>query len=420
MHLNNLLDRLIELAHESPEFRHRARYLDSLVRLGIDDEGFLLRFRGGHLIDWVSDRTVGARWDYEISGPRADWERMWKGEIDLTQAIIPVFGSTVIRGDLVLYASQAEAIIHLLRLLPVAASKLGVDVAQPRPPAPEAGPEIWRTSAEVVGRYVEVNGVRTYYESIGERDGPVAFIGVHTAGRDCRQWQRMGAALSTAGRFYSFDLPGHAKSWPVPTAPGCLTTMAEMSAFTWSLRSALGIDIPTVFLGCSMAGNLALQVAADFPDDVAATISMQGADHTPTQPEEALALMDHPQVNPSWAMVERTAALIGDRTPRPVREYLMWEARNYSSVSIQADLRAYGSFDNRPRAGDIRCPVLFIRGSADWIVGENMVYESAARLTNSPAVEVDMPDGVGHFAHVEQPQESAERVLSFLREHGVL
>jgi pimeloyl-ACP methyl ester carboxylesterase len=386
----------------------------------MDAEGFVLRFSGGKLLDFVDDSDPSVRWDYEIVGPRADWERIWRGDMDLTKAFLPIFGSVVVRGDRVRFAGEIETAAWLTRLMRVAAAQLGWETAPPPPPPEELpGSFAWETEHEVVGRYVTVNGVRTYCEIQGD-EGPVTFMALHTAGRDCRQWQQMGDVLAKAGRFIAFDLPGHSKSWPVRTGEGCLTTMDEISAFTWALRSALGITGPTVVLGCSIGGNLVFQLAADYANDVVAMVSMQGAVHSPSMPDTVLALMKHPRVNPGNHHTARTMALTGYRTPREIRRYLQWEAANYSSVSSYADLRAYAKFDFRERAKEIRCPALLIRGTGDWIVSEEMVREAASKLVNAAAVQVEMRPGVGHYAHVEQPVEHGELVLNFLRKHSIV
>lgn len=414
-----VLDELIAVCAEDDEFVRRAKFVEGAVRFGIGDEGFLLRFFGGRLVEIRPDSDQTVQWDYEVVGPRVDWERMWTGEIDLTQALVPQFGSTQVRGNRVKYASDVEAIVHITRVLRVAAERAGAQVLPPRPPAPHAPPDAWQTTNEVVGRYVKVDGARTYYESVGEADGPITFLAVHTAGRDCRQWQQIGDVLCQAGRFISFDLPGHSKSWPLP-GNRVLQSMGEMSDFTWKLRQALGIDQPTVVMGCSVGGNLVFQLAGDHPDDVAAMISLQGADYSPTQPAAARALMDHPQVNPAYHHIDRTISLTGDRTPQHVRDYLDWEVRLYSSPTIYADLTAYTDFDYRDRMGGITCPSLLIRGRADWIVSQDMVDGSASRLVSAKAVEVVTPEGVGHFAHYEQPMELGHQILDFLRRHGVI
>lgn len=414
-----VLEELVGVCAEDEEFARRAKYVEGAVRFGIGDEGFVLRFFDGHLVDVRTDADQTIQWDYEVVGPRVDWERMWTGEIDLTQALVPLFGSTQVRGNRIKYAVDVEAIVHITRILRVAAERAGAEVLPARPPAPPAPENAWRTTNDVVGRYVEVDGARTYYETVGDKDGPITFICVHTAGRDCRQWQQIGDVLCQAGRFISFDLPGHSKSWPLP-GNRVLDSMQDMSDFTWKFREALGIDQPTVVMGCSVGGNLVFQLAGDHPEDVAAMISLQGADYSPTQPASTRALMDHPQVNPAYHHIDRTISLTGDRTPQHVRDYLEWEIRLYSSPTIYADLTAYTNFDYRDRMDQITCPSLLIRGLADWIVSQDMVDGSASRLVNAKAVEVSLPEGVGHFAHYEQPQEIGEQILDFLRRHDVI
>src|SRR4030042_5659741 len=114
-----------------------------------------------------------------------------------------------------------------------------------------------------------------------------------------------------------------------------------------------------------MGGNLVYQLAAEHPDEVVALVSFQGADYTPNEPEAARMLMDHPKVNPAYHHIDRTISLTGHRTPLPQREYLQWEARCYSSVSIRADITAFSNFDFRSRMSEIHCPALLIRGKED-------------------------------------------------------
>lgn len=418
--VRDLIEALVPICQRDEEFARSARHVDSNVRIGVDNEGFIFRFLGGKLIDAVDDADPNVRWDYEIVGPRASWERMWRGEMDLAKAFLPHFGSVEVRGDRVRFAAEIAMAVRLTRLLPVAAGQLGVETIPPRPAPDELDDAFaWETKHEVMGRYVSVKGIRTYCEIQGE-DGPVTFIAVHTAGRDCRQWQQMGDVLANVGRFIAFDLPGHGKSWPTRVGDGCLTTMDDISAFSWALRSALDVKGPTVVMGCSIGGNLAFQLAADYSEDVIALVSMQGAIYTPSMPEAVLALMKHPRVNPGYHHTARTRSLTGYRTPKEIRRYLEWEAANYSSVSSYSDLSAYTKFDLRGRAKDIRCPALLIRGADDWIVNEEMVREASSALVNAAAVQVEMPEGVGHYAHVEQPREHGELVLRFLRENHLI
>jgi pimeloyl-ACP methyl ester carboxylesterase len=277
---------------------------------------------------------------------------------------------------------------------------------------------LWQTVHEVVGRYVHVRGVRTYYETMGDK-GPITFLGVHSAGRECRQWQQMGDLLGEVGQFVSLDFPGHGKSWPLP-GNHCLATTDEIASFIWEFRNAAGITGPTVVLGCSIGGNLVFQLAAENPDEVAALISFQGVDLTLGPTASALLFMDHPRVNPAYSHAEQTIALTGKRTPAKRQEYLSWDVCCLNSATLKADLTAYSNFDFRKRMGEIRCPALLVRGQDDFAVGAEMVRQTAERLINAKVVEVVMPEGVGHYAHVEQPVELGRLALDFLRRQGII
>ena len=416
MNIDEFIKTVFNVCKEDEEFLGRSRYVDGNVRLGIGANGFVLRFCGGLFTDVVPESST-VRWDYEVTGPEAEGARIWTGEIDFMEATHPLHGSVRIRGDMLKFAADIEAIARLARLMPLAAGRLGVDAKlQPAPPQGKADP--WSTRHEVIGRYTNVAGVRTYYETFGEKGG-LTFIGLHSAGRDCRQWQQMADLLCEVGEFMAVDFPGHGKSWPL-AGGRCLTTPHEMSNFVWSFRRSAGIEGPTVILGCSMGGNFVFQIAATHPDEVAALVSFEGADFTPEPPESALLLMDHPRVNPAYYHGAQSAAVTGKRTAVPQLEYLRWEIRTLSSVTIRADLTAYSRSDFRDQMPKVKCPALLIRGQDDYLVFAERVEETAKRLINAPSVELIMPEGVGHYAHVEQPVELGRLVLDFLKRHGLI
>jgi pimeloyl-ACP methyl ester carboxylesterase len=416
MDIKKMVEDLAAICREDKEFLQRSRFFDGNARISIGSEGFLLRFSGGYFLGIFPDADPALHWDYEIFGPESDWARLWSGEMDIMQAMVPVYTSIGVRGDRVKFMGDLMTIAHLTRLLPRAAANQGVE-PKARPTPPPGGADPWQTKHEVIGRYVKVNGARTYYETIGVK-GKATFIGIHTAGREGRQWQQIADAIGDVGEFLAFDFPGHGKSWPMPGGT-CLASADEMASFVWAFRNAAGVTGPTVVLGCSIGGNLVFQVAAEHPEEVAALVSFQGADYTPSPPPAALALLDHPRINPAHSQGEQSFALMGKRTPAPQQEYMDWDIRCLKSALIKYDLTAYSRFDFRDRMAGIRCPALLIRGLDDYIVDAAMVKGTASRLTNARAVEIVMPEGVGHFSHMEQPVEHGRLVLDFLKRHGI-
>lgn len=135
----------------------------------------------------------------------------------------------------------------------------------------------------IAGSYIHltVEGIeyRVYFESAGE--GIPLLLG-HTAGSDGRQYRHLLNDPEVTDRFQciAFDLPYHGKSLP-PTevewwAAEYNMTKERMIAFPNALADALGLERP-VYLGSSMGGHLAIDLAIEHPDRYRATIAVEGA-----------------------------------------------------------------------------------------------------------------------------------------------
>src|SRR6056297_2399169 len=119
----------------------------------------------------------------------------------------------------------------------------------------------------ITGRYIylTVEGIeyRVYYEEAGE--GIPLIVG-HTAGSDGRQYRQMlcDPDVIKDYRVIAFDLPYHGKSLPPYNhrwwEEEYNMTKSRMMAFPNALSEALELDRP-VYLGCSMGGHLAADLA---------------------------------------------------------------------------------------------------------------------------------------------------------------
>ena len=135
----------------------------------------------------------------------------------------------------------------------------------------------------ITGRYVylTVEGIeyRVYYEEAGS--GIPLIVG-HTAGSDGRQYRHMlcDEAVTSRFRVIAFDLPYHGKSLPPYDVnwweQEYNMTKSRMMAFPNALSDALGLDRP-VYMGSSMGGHLAVDLASNHPDRYRATIAVEGA-----------------------------------------------------------------------------------------------------------------------------------------------
>ncbi|AIC29631.1 alpha/beta hydrolase [Rhizobium sp. SEMIA 4085] len=135
----------------------------------------------------------------------------------------------------------------------------------------------------ITGRYVylTIEGIeyRVYYEEAGQ--GIPLLVG-HTAGSDGRQYRHTlcDEEVTKNFRVIAFDLPYHGKSLPPHGVrwweKEYNMTKKFMMDFQLELSKALGLDRP-VYMGSSMGGHLAIDLASNYPDNFRATISVEGA-----------------------------------------------------------------------------------------------------------------------------------------------
>lgn len=267
---------------------------------------------------------------------------------------------------------------------------------------------------DVIGRYINISGRKTYYETSG---AGVPLLLIHTAGRDCRQWHGVMANLIQKFQMFAPDLPGHGKSWSRP-GNTCLQDIGEIG--DW-LREFMAAVSPGRFvvMGCSIGGNLSLLMGARYPD-VRALVSLQGAAFTPAFSETALDLMTHPQVSLMHANMDFTMSLIGRDALPEAREFSEWGVLTLNAPAQQGDLRAYSRCDLRHLMADVRVPVLLVRGDDDWIVSQEMVEDTERRLVNAPLRRIQVIPRLGHFPHFEDPDRIAGFARAFFEEAGII
>lgn len=270
---------------------------------------------------------------------------------------------------------------------------------------------------EIAGRYLNVEGTKTYYETAGDPVKPPV-VCIHSAGRDNRQWHGMMEWMADDCYVIALDMPGHAKSWAVD-GKRCIRDPDEFSRFIWSFMQGLQLENPIV-MGCSMGGNIVFKLACDYAGKIRAIVAMEGADYSPTISQATLDLMFHPHIHQQMNNLNFSESLIGRKASEDNRDFLIWSVYQTNPFAQQADLSAYSSMDVRSDMGKVQCPVLMIRGTDDWIVTSGMVHETYSRLTGTTRKKLIELEGLGHFPHVEHPQTVAECTMAFFKEHHIV
>ncbi len=263
---------------------------------------------------------------------------------------------------------------------------------------------------ELTGHYAVVDNTRIYYEECGEG---VPLFCIHTAGACSMEYMRFLPIMADNGfRAIAVDLPGHGKSLPVKWEP--FRVMHEYAEFVWKVMLQICHGEKPVVLGCSIGGNMSLDLACHHSEDIRAAIVLEGAAYTPTVGN--LFEVEEPHAFPSWQkMTERGACASCFQPISPeVEAELIWYHRYAPQQIAAADLQCWINHDVRDKLGYIKCPVLILKGEADYFVPEKLVDATVAGIPEGLAVKV-IGKQMGHYAVVERPEDVAGIVVNFLK-----
>jgi pimeloyl-ACP methyl ester carboxylesterase len=254
---------------------------------------------------------------------------------------------------------------------------------------------------------MELDGGRVWYEEAGTGEPPILLLhGIGQHGHFAGQV----AHLARRHRVIVPDLPGFGRS----DVPQHDCTVASLAADAAALCGRLGLDSP-VIVGHSLAGAIALQLAATHPDLPAALVLLDpvGIAPLPAWPP-AIAGLVAALRGPAHA-----AALQGytDRMFRPSDDATL-RARIVEDMvaarpEVVASLLASGaSWDVGAVVGRVQAPVLLVS------FGEGTPIDLERVREVIPQVEVGRAVGVGHFGHLIAPDQINAMIDRFLAVSG--
>lgn len=368
-------------------------YFGKIALNGETNCGRLEVLKGEVVATMASNTPINA--DIVISGPDDEWQRVLMGHTNWFQATSDEAGSLVLSGDIMLALQNIKTMWLLFEIMSELHSK-STDLMELWSPAPSP------KEVSVCGRYISIENMRIYYEVAGKGQPIICF---HAACQDSLMYRHVLTELSEHYRVIAVDAPAHGKSSEPEGGP--FQSLTQHAQFNEKLIAALGLKKP-VILGCSMAGNLVLEMAARAPNAYSAVISAEGADFTPTISDAVLdmLLVVGPQLLEGYGK-----ALTGSRTPPDRAREVLWQLRRATPEVMRGDLKGYAGFDIRNKVSDIQAPVLLIRGENDWLVSQSQVNETATRIKNVCKV---LLSGTGHYPMIENPVEFNSAVQEFL------
>lgn len=245
---------------------------------------------------------------------------------------------------------------------------------------------------------------RIYYETAGNG---IPLLLQHTAGAHSVQWRHLFEIPEITDHFQlvAYDLPYHGKSIPPVDRAWWEDEYRLEGEFLRQIPVAvangLGLDRPA-FMGCSVGGLLAIDLALQHPDQFRAVISVEGGLHIGGDWESLIGFW-HPQVS-NQSKARLMEALCAPTSPKAyVKEVSQVYSAGWPPAFI-GDLWYYMvEFDLRERASEIDTSTVgvhILNGEYDF--SGSVRHGLAAHEAIAGSTHTVMAD-MGHFPMQENP-----------------
>jgi len=409
--------RFLTLARADRELNYKLRGLSAKVRIGLGERPLDVSVVSGEI---TAVQAATGQAEISIHAPDRFWTAGLSGSIPqpgYESLTMGMSAGVEIKGDFTLVASYQSAWQRLYLVL-----REAVCGVAPRRPAQEP----FRDTDTAVGRYkyVTANGTeaRIYYEEAGT--GAVPLMLQATAGADGRQYRHLLANPDMQKRFrmIAYDLPYHGKSLP-PLGErwwerAYKPTRDSLMNWIVAIADALELEQP-YFMGCSVGGQLALDLAAFHGERFGAFISLNGwYDKTPAFEGMDNDIFRSPAVAEDFPM----ALILGGTAPLAPETHaqeVYWVYRsNFPGIYAgdndyflhEHDLNLYGH-----RIDAHRKPVYAIAGEYDP-TARDAIHGAPAVAAKVPGVVFVEAKGLGHFAPSDDPLAFGALILPILDE----
>lgn len=284
------------------------------------------------------------------------------------------------------------------------------DDAAPRPPT--------RQGADATGSSIlRLGGGRIHVRQDGPRDAP-ALVLIHGLGGSTRWWDRVVGTLGQANRVIRFDLLGHGRS--AKPADGDYT-IPHQARLVGQALDRLGVE-RAVVVGHSTGGYVATALAEQRGDLVTALALID------TGPRLDAFISDGPVGRllfiPGvgqllWRLrtdgVIRKGLSTAFAPKFDVPQHLVEDVRAMTYRSLTSTSRAADDYLRRrplpDRLAPLGIPLLVIFGERD----QRWRSASAAGYGIVAGARVEVLPGVGHSPMIEDPRQTTDLLLAFVR-----
>jgi pimeloyl-ACP methyl ester carboxylesterase len=264
-------------------------------------------------------------------------------------------------------------------------------------------------------REITALGLRTRVLEAGPEMAEEAIVFVHGGPGSASDWEAFLPRAGELARAVAFDLPGFGQAEKPPHLGYSAATWASFIQGALSALAVRRVHLVANDLGCEAS----LTWAAAHPDAFASAAMMNSGPLIRYRWHAVGMLHRVPVVG----QVATVAGGLGMRAvmrfyaPRVPRAVMDRWRREYDLGTRRALLRFYRNSDlvstsPLPAAlAPLRRPALVIWGERNRFVP---VKHAADLRASFPAADVVVLDGLGHYAHLEDPERVAEQLLPFL------
>lgn len=298
--------------------------------------------------------------------------------------------------------------LFLALLLPAACRE-----APPSPPPEAAEPETSEAPLEIEGTAVAPDGVPIHYRAEGR--GEPALVFVHCWSCDGGYWRHQMEHFAPHHRVVALDLAGHGGS-------GMGREAWNVYAYATDVRAVVDeLDLERILLvGHSMGGPVAVEAARLMPDrvvgivgvDTLGNVSMGGED-----PDEATLRAQAEQMLAPMRedFAAFTRQFVGENMFHPdtdpaVKEEIVADMAAAPPEVAIPSLESLLLHDLGAREETLGMPVRTLNARRE----EAVQVEAMRRI--APDFEAAYMDGVGHFPHLEKPEEFNRRLEAVIEE----
>jgi pimeloyl-ACP methyl ester carboxylesterase len=261
------------------------------------------------------------------------------------------------------------------------------------------------------------DGKTLYVKEFGTGSRPASIL-LHGLG-DCGSvWESVLPALAECSRLLVIDFRGHGQSaWAAKDN-------YQVKNYLQDILKAAETLCPGDFalVGHSLGGEIALHIAATFPDHVTRLVMVDFSPDCDAGTTQALAdaLRENLQVYQtagdyaSWIM--RSRPLTSDETARRLANAVLRRCQGGFAVTtdpavVRTALERNDFESTWEKLHQVRCPTLIVRGNGSAVLKTPVALKMAAALPNA-RIQVVAP--AGHAVMTDNPEGFSAAVCPFL------